>query len=91
VLKPRLVLISSRSVAENLVQGIEPANLDLVMSAASWLRGRPDAIGIAPKTHAALTLTADPQLRRRLVVAPTIVSMLTIIGFGALVYYIRRD
>ena len=90
-LKPRLVLISSRSFAENLVQGIEPANLDLVMSAASWLRGRPDAIGIAPKTHAALTLTADPQLRRRLVVAPTIVSMLTIIGFGALVYYIRRD
>lgn len=90
-LKPRLVLISSRSVAENLVQEIEPTNLDLVMSAVSWLRGRPDAIGIAPKTHAALTLTADPQLRRRLVVAPTVVSMLTIIGFGALVHYIRRD
>ena len=43
-----------------IVQGIEPTNLDLVMNAASWLRGRPDAIGIAAKTHVALTLTADP-------------------------------
>jgi len=90
-LKPRLVLISSRAAAENLVQGIEPTNLDLAMSAASWLRGRPDAIGIAPKTHAALTLTADPRLRWRLVVAPTVVSMLTIIGFGALVYHLRHE
>lgn len=90
-LKPRLVVISSRAAAENLVQGIEPTNLDLAMSAVSWLRGRPDAIGITPKTHAALTLTADAPLRWRLVVVPTILSMLTIIGVGGLVYYLRRD
>ncbi len=90
-LKPRLVLISSRSTAENLIQGIEPTNLDLVMNAASWLRGRSDAVGITPNTHAALTLTADPRLRWRLVVVPTIVSMLVIIGFGALVYFVRHE
>ena len=61
--KPRLVLFSSRSLADNIVQGIEPTNLDLVMNAASWLRGRPDAVGIAPKTHVALTLAADSLLR----------------------------
>lgn len=90
-LKPRLVVISSRSAAENLVQGIEPTNLDLAMSAVSWLRGRPDAIGITPKTHAALTLTADASLRWRLVVVPTIISMMTIIGVGGLVYYLRHE
>ncbi len=80
-----------RSAAENLVQGIEPTNLDLAMSAVSWLRGRPDAIGITPKTHAALTLAADASLRWGLVVVPTIISMMTIIGLGGLVYYIRHE
>ena len=58
--RPRLVLFSSRSLADNVVQGIEPTNLDLLMNAASWLRGRPDAVGITASTHVALTLTADP-------------------------------
>ena len=89
--KPRLVLLSSRSIADNVVQGIEPTNLDLVMNAASWLRGRPDAVGIAPKTHVALTLTADPLLRARLVFVPTIIALITIIGAGAIVYVARRE
>jgi hypothetical protein len=89
--KPRLVLLSSRSIADNVVQGIEPTNLDLVMNAASWLRGRPDAVGIAPKTHVALTLTADPLLRARLVFVPTILALILIIGSGAIVYVARRE
>ncbi len=34
---PRLVLFSSRSLGDNIVQGIEPTNLDLLMNAVSWL------------------------------------------------------
>jgi hypothetical protein len=89
--KPRLILFSSRSIADNVVQGIEPTNLDLVMNAASWLRGRPDAVGIAPKTHVALTLTADPLLRARLVYVPTFLAFITIIGAGVIVYVARRE
>lgn len=89
--KPRLVLFSSRSLADNIVQGIEPTNLDLVMNAASWLRGRPDAVGITPKTHVALTLAADSLLRFRLVFVPTVLAILLIIAAGAIVYVARRE
>jgi hypothetical protein len=88
--KPRLVLFSSKSIAENIVHGIEPTNLDLVMNAASWLRGRSDALGIAPKTHVALTLTADPVLRVRLVLIPTVVAVLSILAAGLIVHATRR-
>jgi hypothetical protein len=89
--RPRLVLFSSRSLAANTVQAIEPTNLDLLMNAASWLRGRPEALGIAANTHVALTLTADPVLRGRLVLVPTILAALGIIGVGVLVYMARRE
>jgi hypothetical protein len=89
--RPRLVLFSSRSLADNIVQGIEPTNLDLVMNAASWLRGRSDAVGIAPKTHVALTLAADSLLRIRLVFVPTVLAILLIIAAGAIVYVARRE
>ncbi len=89
--KPRLVLFSSRSLADNVVQGIEPTNLDLVMNAASWLRGRPDAVGITASTHVALTLTADPLLRTRLVLVPTVMAVLSIIALGTIVYVARRE
>jgi hypothetical protein len=89
--KPRLVLFSSGSMAENIVQAIEPTNLDLIMNAVSWLRERPDAVGIAPKTHVALTLNADPVLRSRLVVVPTVAAVLGIIGLGVIVYVVRHE
>ena len=46
--------------ADNLSIQIDPENLDLLMNAVNWLRGRPELEGIAPKTHVSLTLTADP-------------------------------
>nr|WP_303652548.1 GldG family protein [Paludisphaera mucosa] len=91
VLKPRFVLVSSRAASDDSVQGLEPTNLDLLMNAASWLRGREDSVGVPPKVHAALTLTADPGLRWRLILAPTIVAIGFVAGVGALVYYIRRE
>ncbi len=61
------------------------------MNAASWLRGRPDAVGIAANTHVALTLTADPLLRYRLVLVPTVMAVLGIIAVGTIVYVARRE
>jgi hypothetical protein len=89
--KPRLVLFSSASMAINMITDLEPTNLDLLMNAASWLRGRPDAVGIAANTHVALTLTADPMLRNRLVLVPTVMATLGIIAVGLIVYAARRE
>jgi hypothetical protein len=89
--RPRLVLFSSRSLGDNVVQGIEPTNLDLLMNAASWLRGRSNAVGIPASTHVALTLTADPLLRSRLVLVPTALMVLVTISAGVLVYMARRE
>jgi ABC-type uncharacterized transport system len=88
---PRLVLFSSSAMADNIFQEIEPTNLDLLMNAASWLRDRPDTLGLAAKTHVALTLTADPVLQWRLILVPTVTSMLVIIGMGIIVFIARRE
>ena len=85
------MLFSSPAMADNIFQEIEPTNLDLLMNAASWLRDRPDTLGLAAKTHVALTLTADPVLQWRLILVPTVTSMLVIIGMGILVFIARRE
>jgi hypothetical protein len=89
--RPRLVLLSSRAIAGNLVVDIENSNLDLVMNAASWLRDRPEAVGISPSTHVALQLGVDPALRVRLVVVPTVTALIALIGAGITVYLTRRE
>ncbi len=89
--RPRFVVISSAGMAENLAFEIEQANLDLLMNAASWLQGRKNTIGISPRTHVALTLTADPVLRSRLVTVPTCTAVLVILGLGVTVYFARRS
>jgi hypothetical protein len=89
--KPRLVLLSSPAMVANLVQEIEQTNLDLLMNAASWLRGRSDTLGIAAKTHVALTLNANPALRSRLILVPTVTAVLAIIAAGIIVFVARRE
>ncbi|MEJ7638216.1 MAG: ABC transporter, partial [Singulisphaera sp.] len=88
---PRLVLVSSRYVADNQSLELEPTNLDLLMNAVNWLRGRPELRGIAPKTHVALALSADPSMRLRLVLVPTLMAILVIIGLGVTTYMARRE
>ena len=88
---PRLVLLSSRYMADNQSLELEPTNLDLLMNAVNWLRGRPELRGIAPKTHMALALTADPSMRLRLVLVPTMMAILVIIGLGVTTYMARRE
>lgn len=87
----RLVLFSCPAMADNFFQDIERTNLDILMLAAGWLRGRPDTMGIPPKHHIALTLSADPMLRQRLILIPSMVAILSIIAMGAIVYTARRE
>ncbi len=89
--KHRLVLFSCPAMAENFFQDIERTNLDILMLAAGWLRGRPDTMGIAPKHHIALTLSVDPELRQRLILIPSIVAVLSIIAIGVVVFTARRE
>src|SRR5262249_11128613 len=74
--QPRLVLFSCPMMADNVLQAIAPSNLDLLMNAASWLRGRPDTLGIAAKSHVALSLAVDDLLRSRLILVPTVTAMM---------------
>ena len=55
------------------------------------LRGRPELQGIAPQTHVALTLVADPGLRARLVLVPTLLAVCVIVGLGFTIYVARRS
>jgi hypothetical protein len=89
--KPRLVLISCPGMAGNFFQDIHRTNLDLLMNAASWLRGRADTQGIAPQAHVALTLSVDPYLGSRLILVPSVVSFLLICAMGVIVYTLRRE
>ena len=61
------------------------------MNAASWLRERPDTLGIAAKTHVALTLAVDDQLRSRLIMVPSATAVMLIIAMGITVYVARRE
>lgn len=88
---PRLVVFSSRSMADNAVVQLAPTNLDLLMNAVAWLRGKSELGGIPPKTHVAMTLTADPVVRARLILVPTVMAVLLIITLGVSTYLLRRD
>lgn len=89
--RPRMVVVSSRFAADDAFVERSPTNLDLLMNALSWLRGRPEQLGIAPSTHVALTLTVDPTLRGRLVAVPTVLAMVLIAGLGVATYLARRS
>ena len=88
---PRLVVFGSRFVADNAFVSRDPANLDLIINAVQWLRDRPDLQGIAPKTQLALSLDADPALRTKLVLIPTLIAVTILGALGVLVFLLRRE
>jgi hypothetical protein len=88
---PRMVVLSSPQLADNQTVRQVPANLDLLMNAIVWLRGRPDLMGIDPSTHESLPFTADQGMRQRLVMVPTLLALVAILGLGASTYLARRD
>ncbi len=58
---PRLVVVSGRYVGDNAEVLAVPANLDFLMNAVNWLRGKEESLGITPKTHVALDLDGQPR------------------------------
>lgn len=89
---PRLVLISSPEAADNpTVASTGVANLDLVVNAVGWLQDRPDLVSIAPRTYTARVLRAGPNLRAKLVLLPTLLSVSILIGLGMATYMARRE
>ncbi len=88
---PRLVVFGSVGMAENQWLTVEPANLDLLMNAVSWLQGRQGDVGISPKTHEDLRLAVDPILQGRLILVPTTMSVLIIVSLGLITYATRRE
>ncbi|QDV34572.1 GldG family protein [Tautonia plasticadhaerens] len=89
---PRLVLISSPEAADNpIVASTGVANLDLVVNAVGWLQDRPDLVSIAPRTYTARVLKAGPNLRAKLVLLPTLLSVSVLIGLGMATYMARRE
>jgi len=89
--KGRIVLFSSPALGDNDQLQEEPTNQDLLMNSVAWLRGRPDLRGIAPRTHVSMTLLADPVLRFRLIMVPTVMAVLLVIGLGISTYLARRE
>ena len=86
---PRLVVIGSDYAAAN---PYAPHNFDLIVNAVNWLRGRAEQRGAIPaKRHTALALAANPQLRAKIVLVPTLMAVSVIIGFGVATYLARRD
>ncbi len=89
--KPKLVVFSSGAMGDDQAINFSPANEDLLMNSVSWLRGKPALLGLEPKTHVSLTLSADSMLRARLILVPTVMAVLLIIGLGISTYVARRD
>ena len=86
-----MVVFSGPVLADNqFLMSQSYGNMDLVVNSIEWLRGRSDLQGITPKTHVALRLTVDPNLRWRLVAVPTMVAMALILGLGVSTYLARR-
>jgi hypothetical protein len=88
---PRLVLFSSARLADNVIQEIEQTNLDLLMNAANWLRGKAETENIEPHAHVAMTLAIDRELRSRLILVPSLIAVVLIVALGIIVYVARRE
>ncbi|HEV3166244.1 MAG TPA: Gldg family protein [Isosphaeraceae bacterium] len=90
-LRPRLVVFGSPDMADNIIISQMPNNLDLLMNAVFWLRGKPELMGITPKTHVAPVFLADDALRMKLILVPTVMAFVLIIGPGLTIYLARRE
>jgi hypothetical protein len=86
--RPRMVVLASSAMATNY---FFPTDSDVLMNAVQWLRGRTESVGLEPRVHTSTLFVADPNLRFRLHVIPTIVSLVLIVGLGVTTYLARRS
>lgn len=88
---PRLVVLGSTQALDDEMVRIDPLNLDLAVNAISWLRGRREQIGVAPKKSTTLKMTASGPQQLKMIVFPTLMALVAIVGFGLSTYTARRS
>jgi hypothetical protein len=91
--RPRLVLFGSPDLVDNrlaMFVGFE-TDLEMVVNAANWLRGRLDLPEIAPRNRRIARLNPDPSVQVRLILLPTLMSVSILLGLGTAVYLARRS
>jgi hypothetical protein len=88
---PRLLVIGDATFASNRAMGGEGNTLGyaLFASCLSWLRERPDNIGIEPKKRAFYQLNEDTNVSR-MILLPTGLMAFGVVGLGLGVWVIRR-
>ena len=89
--KPRLVVMGDASWVSNvfMAERSNAVNYDLFTSMLSWLRERPNSIGIDAKKRETYTLPEDANLGR-MFWTPLILMLVGIVGLGAGVWIVRR-
>ncbi|HWE39544.1 MAG TPA: GldG family protein [Isosphaeraceae bacterium] len=88
---PRLVVFGSTLAFDDQYVEIDFHNLDLAVNAISWLRGRREQIGVAPKKGTTLLMTASRVQQSKMILVPTLMALVAIVGFGLSTYAARRS
>lgn len=89
---PRLVVFGGGLFLEDqTLLRISENNLDLALNAVSWLRAKPEQQGIAPRTHATSRLASSSVDNLKMVVIPTFMSIVVVVGIGLAAYFARRN
>jgi ABC-type uncharacterized transport system len=89
--KPRLVVVGDVTWVGNrfMAQNLNIPYFDLFSGMLSWLRERPNNIGIEAKKRETYNLTPTADLTRMFLM-PTILTLVAIVGLGAGVWVVRR-
>ena len=89
--KPRLLAIGTSSIATNQFQSGQAGliDFDLLRGCIDWLRERYANIGVQPKTHTAY-IVPKVVTGGYIFWLPSFLMLLTIFGFGLIVWNIRR-
>jgi hypothetical protein len=87
---PRLAVFGNAALASNdLVEKAGGFYYEIVANTLDWLRGRPQSIGIEPKTRNVFTLAPEANTGR-MILLPAALMVLTIVGLGAGIWAVRR-
>lgn len=88
---PRLIVYGQAAMASNeFIEKGRGFYYEIIANSLDWLRGRPQSIGIEPKARSVFTLEPDANVGR-IVLLPTGLMILGVIGLGAGVWAVRRQ
>jgi hypothetical protein len=89
--KPRMIVVGDASWVSNLFMSeqLEAKNFDVFNSMLSWLRERPNNIGVDAKKRETFAFSPDVDISRMFWM-PCILMVVGVIGLGAGVWVVRR-